>query len=416
MTTRLNVALPNVPGIKSLLRSSSARLLHRGSIFQLAATNGSATPWKTDTICLFLPPSLFTFNFDLYFKNSVVQSSHLYSSFYFSHRFGSVKDSVQSISLHYVSMSPPLVFLLFIPIFPLFQSLFSTRSTPIFALFSHLLFLSSPSLSSISLPQRFLSNHFSPFLFLIPFLHLLLPLFYHFYLLKIPSNDIVFSLPFFFFPPLSFHVPPVSFLVQRLSLSVFLRSIIDRKPEPRSTFISRPLFSFHIYLFQLCPFCTIDRPLKFTFAPSLLVSSSSFSRLVSSASKVETVQFFHLSNFYPSPLPSRFTAPFFSFFLLFPPGFAPFSRNISRYRGGTPKKLADRLISEQDTSFFPQFRFIRAVCIVFSPSSFFPFLSRRAIYDRQLGRHVPLSPPLPCDEHHDYRFIPRYREAISPYR
>lgn len=59
MTTRLNVALPNVPGIKSLLRSSSARLLHRGSIFQLAATNGSATPWKTDTICLFLPPSLF---------------------------------------------------------------------------------------------------------------------------------------------------------------------------------------------------------------------------------------------------------------------------------------------------------------------------------------------------------------------
>lgn len=60
---------------------------------------------------------------------------------------------------------------------------------------------------------------------------------------------------------------------------------------------------------------------------------------------------------------------FFSFFLLFPPGFAPFSRNISRYRGGTAKKLADRLISEQDTSFFPQFRFIRAVCIVFSPSS-----------------------------------------------
>lgn len=228
MTTRLNVALPNVPGIKSLLRSSSARLLHRGSIFQLAATNGSATPWKTDTICLFLPPSLFTFNFDLYFKNSVVQSSHVYSSFYFSHRFGSVKDSVQSISLHYVSMSPPLVFLLFIPIFPLFQSLFSTRSTPIFALFSHLLFLSSPSLSSISLPQRFLSNHFSPFLFLIPFLHLLLPLFHHFYLLKIPSNDIVFSLPFFFFPPLSFHVPPVSFLVQRLFLSLCLSSFNHR--------------------------------------------------------------------------------------------------------------------------------------------------------------------------------------------
>lgn len=152
MTTRLNVALPNVPGIKSLLRSSSARLLHRGSIFQLAATNGSATPWKTDTICLFLPPSLFTFNFDLYFKNSVVQSSissHLYSSFYFSHRFGSVKDSVQSISLHYVSMSPPLVFLLFIPIFPLFQSLFSTRSTPIsrFLLYSPIFFFSPLLLS-----------------------------------------------------------------------------------------------------------------------------------------------------------------------------------------------------------------------------------------------------------------------------
>lgn len=98
----------------------------------------------------------------------------------------------------------------------------------IFALFSYLLFLSSPSLSSISLPQRFLSNHFSPFLFLIPFLHLLLPLFHHFYLLKIPSNDIVFSLSFFFFPPLSFHVPSVSFLVQRLFLSLCLSSFNHR--------------------------------------------------------------------------------------------------------------------------------------------------------------------------------------------
>lgn len=94
-------------------------------------------------------PLPFSFNFDLYFKNSVVQSSHLYSSFYFSHRFGSVKDSVQSISLHYVSMSPPLVFLLFIPIFPLFQSLFSTRSTPIsrFLLYSPIFFFSPLLLS-----------------------------------------------------------------------------------------------------------------------------------------------------------------------------------------------------------------------------------------------------------------------------
>lgn len=264
----------------------------------------------------FFPPPFFLQFWSLFqeFRRPIVPRLFLilfFPSFRICQRFRSI--DITPLCLYVSSSRLSLIYSHFsvIPI-TLFHKIHPNFS--IFALFSYLLFLSSPSLSSISLPQRFLSNHFSPFLFLIPFLHLLLPLFYHFYLLKIPSNDIVFSLPFFFFPPLSFHVPPVSFLVQRLSLSVFLRSIIDRKPEPRSTFISRPLFSFHIYLFQLCPFCTIDRPLKFTFAPSLLVSSSSFSRLVSSASKVETVQFFHLSNFYLSPLPSRFT-----FFFLFPP-------------------------------------------------------------------------------------------------
>lgn len=64
--------------------SSSARLLHPGSIFQLAAQQMEAQRHGKQTrYASFFPPLLpFPFNFDLYFKNSV-QSSILYS-FYFS--------------------------------------------------------------------------------------------------------------------------------------------------------------------------------------------------------------------------------------------------------------------------------------------------------------------------------------------
>lgn len=64
--------------------SSSARLLHPGSIFQLAAQQMEAQRHGKQTRYAFFfpPPPPFPFNFDLYFKNSV-QSSILYS-FYFS--------------------------------------------------------------------------------------------------------------------------------------------------------------------------------------------------------------------------------------------------------------------------------------------------------------------------------------------
>lgn len=64
--------------------SSSARLLHPGSIFQLAAQQMEAQRHGKQTRYAFFFPPLppFPFNFDLYFKNSV-QSSILYS-FYFS--------------------------------------------------------------------------------------------------------------------------------------------------------------------------------------------------------------------------------------------------------------------------------------------------------------------------------------------
>lgn len=86
--------------------SSSARLLHPGSIFQLAATNGSATPWKTDTICLFLPSfSSFSLQFWSLFQEFRPIVDPLLFPFSLILFFGSLKDSVRSISLNY-SLSP----------------------------------------------------------------------------------------------------------------------------------------------------------------------------------------------------------------------------------------------------------------------------------------------------------------------
>ena len=108
----------------------------------------------------FFPPSLpFPFNFDLYFKNSV-QSSILYSSPF--HSFYSSDLSKIPFDRYHSTT-------LFLPSF-LIYSHFSVIRITLFQIYPDRrpnfssIFL---SLSRISLLQRFLSNHFSPF-FLFP--------------------------------------------------------------------------------------------------------------------------------------------------------------------------------------------------------------------------------------------------------
>lgn len=141
--------------------SSSARLLHPGSIFQLAAQQMEAQRHGKQTrYASFFPPSLpFPFNFDLYFKNSV-QSSILYSSPF--HSFYSSDLSKIPFDRYHSTT-------LFLPSFLIYSHFFVIRIT-LFQIYPDRrpnfssIFL---SLSRISLLQRFLSNHFSPF-FLFP--------------------------------------------------------------------------------------------------------------------------------------------------------------------------------------------------------------------------------------------------------
>lgn len=156
---------------------------------------------QTRYASFFLLP--FSFNFHLYFKNSVQSSIsfHLYSSFLFILFFPSFRicqrfRPIDITPCLYVSFSH---LSLFISISPLFESLFSTRSIPIVnvpisLVLSSIFVLSFSFFSSISLLQRFLSNNRHRFfLFLISFFYLFLS-----FLLKIPSNDIVFSVSLFF--------------------------------------------------------------------------------------------------------------------------------------------------------------------------------------------------------------------------
>lgn len=344
----------------------------------------------------FFPPSLpFPFNFDLYFKNSV-QSSILYSSPF--HSFYSSDLSKIPFDRYHSTT-------LFLPSF-LIYSHFSVIRITLFQIYPDRrpnfssIFL---SLSRISLLQRFLSNHFFFPFFLIPFLYLFLPLFYHFYLLKIPSNDIVFSVSLLFFPFFFFLSLVPRFLSFRSkTLFFFLSSFNHRYRTTFYLYLSFSPFTFIYSNFVL--FCTIDRPLKFTFSPTsffLFLFAASFVGFEGrNRSILPFIQFLS-----PSPLlPFRFTRSFSFFPFLSPP--------LSRYRAEQRKKLADRLISGQDTSFFVSSE--RCVRIVFFSSSSFFSPSLQFTIDSSADTSHPL-PSLPCDEHDDYRFIPRrYREAISP--
>lgn len=237
MTTRLNVALPNVPGIKSFLLGPASP--SRFDISTCSSTNGSATPWKTDTICLFLPSSSsFSLQFWSLFQEFRPIVDPLLILF-----FGSVKDSVQSISLNYVSFSH---LSLFIPISPLFESLFS-KSIPIVVLIF---------LPFFSLYLEFLFSKDS-YLIISPRFSYSLPLSISTSVLSFLSfKDSVQRYRFFslspFLPFLLFSLSRSTFsfvsFKDSLFLSFFVQSSIQNHVLPLSL-----LFSFHIYLFQLCP-------------------------------------------------------------------------------------------------------------------------------------------------------------------
>lgn len=373
MTTRLNVALPNVPGIKSLLLGPASP--SRFDISTCSSTNGSATPWKTDTICLFLPSfSSFSLQFWSLFQEFRPIVDPLLFPFSLILFFGSVKDSVQSISLNYVSFSH---LSLFIPISPLFESLFSKSIPIVVPIF----------LPFFSLYLEFLFSKDS-YLIISPLFSYSLPLSISTSVLSFLSfKDSVQRYRFFslspFLPFLLFSLSRSTFSFVSFKDSLFLSFFVQSSIQTQNQFYLYLSFSRFTFIYSnFVLFCTIDRPLKFTFSPTsffLFLFAASFVGFESrNRSILPFIQFLS-----PSPLlPFRFTR-YFSFFpFLSPP--------LSRYRAEQRKKLADRLISGQDTSFF---RFIRAVCAHCFFLFLFFFLPLSAIYDRQLGRHVP-PPPL----------------------
>lgn len=227
MTTRLNVALPNVPGIKSLLRPASP------SSFDISTRSYK---WKRNAMenRHDMPLSSSSLSPSIFISISRIPSNRRYRStstppfysFYFSHRFESVKDSVQSISLHVsTSLSPIFPYL-----FPFlrysnhsFPQDLSQSSTFQFLSFS-LRFLFYLLFFSFSLEFLF-SKDFYPIIGTVSFFFFLLSISiisfkdsvqrYRFF-----SFSLLF-LPFFFF-----------LLFLSLFLYLFLRSIIDSPELP----------------------------------------------------------------------------------------------------------------------------------------------------------------------------------------
>lgn len=243
MTTRLNVALPNVPGIKSLLLGPASP-----SRFDISTCSYK---WKRNamenrhdmplsSLLLFLFPSILI-SISRIPSNRRSFTLPLFTHFILriSQRFRSI-DITQLLSFSHLS--------LFIPISPLFESLFS-KSIPIVVLiflpfFSlYLEFLFSKDFYLIISPRFSYSLPLSISTSVLSFLSFKDSVQrYRFF-----SLSLLFF-PFFFLFSLSFHV--FFRFVQRLSfsLSLFVQSSIQNHVLPLSL-----LFSFHIYLFQLCP-------------------------------------------------------------------------------------------------------------------------------------------------------------------
>lgn len=394
MTTRLNVALPNVPGIKSLLLGPASP-----SRFDISTCSYK---WKRNamenrhdmplsSLLLFLFPSILI-SISRIPSNRRSFTLPLFTHFILriSQRFRSI-DITQLLSFSHLS--------LFIPISPLFESLFS-KSIPIVVLIF---------LPFFSLYLEFLFSKDS-YLIISPLFSYSLPLSISTSVLSFLSfKDSVqryrfFSLSLLFFP-FFFLFSRSTFSFVSFKDSLFLSFFVQSSIQTQNQFYLYLSFSRFTFIYSnFVLFCTIDRPLKFTFSPTsffLFLFAASFVGFEGrNRSILPFIQFLS-----PSPLlPFRFTRSF-SFF--------PFlSAPLSRYRAEQRKKLADRLISGQDTSFFVSSE--RCVRIVFFSSSSFFSPSLQFTIDSSADTSHPL-PSLPCDEHDDYRFIPRrYREAISP--
>lgn len=241
MTTRLNVALPNVPGIKSLLLGPASP-----SRFDISTCSYK---WKRNamenrhdmplsSLLLFLFPSILI-SISRIPSNRRSFTLPLFTHFILriSQRFRSI-DITQLLSFSHLS--------LFIPISPLFESLFS-KSIPIVVLIF---------LPFFSLYLEFLFSKDS-YLIISPLFSYSLPLSISTSVLSFLSfKDSVQRYRFFslspFLPFLLFSLSRSTFsfvsFKDSLFLSFFVQSSIQNHVLPLSLF-----FSFHIYLFQLCP-------------------------------------------------------------------------------------------------------------------------------------------------------------------
>lgn len=248
MTTRLNVALPNVPGIKSLLRPaspSSFDISTRSYKWKRnAMENRHDMPLSSSSLSpsIFISISRIPSNRRYRSTSTLLPSSFLFILFFPSFRICQRFRPIDITPCLYVSFSH---LSLFISISPLFESLFSTRSIPIVnvpisLVLSSIFVLFSSFFSSISLLQRFLSNNRHRFfLFLISFFYLFLS-----FLLKIPSNDIVFSVSLFF-SSLSFF----SFcFVPFFSLFFFVQSSIAQNYLSFCLYLSFPFLVSHLFI------------------------------------------------------------------------------------------------------------------------------------------------------------------------
>lgn len=225
MTTRLNVALPNVPGIKSLLRPaspSSFDISTRSYKWKRnAMENRHDMPLSSSSLSpsIFISISRIPSNRRYRSTSTLLPSSFLFILFFPSFRICQRFRPIDITPCLYVSFSH---LSLFISISPLFESLFSTRSIPIVNVPISLRFLFYLLLFSL---QFLFSKDSYPIIGTVSFFFFLLSISiisfkdsvqrYHFF-----SFSLLF-LPFFF-----------SLLFRSLFLSLFLRSIIDSPELP----------------------------------------------------------------------------------------------------------------------------------------------------------------------------------------
>lgn len=370
MTTRLNVALPNVPGIKSLLLGPASP-----SRFDISTCSYK---WKRNamenrhdmplsSLLLFLFPSILI-SISRIPSNRRSFTLPLFTHFILriSQRFRSI-DITQLLSFSHLS--------LFIPISPLFESLFS-KSIPIVVLIF---------LPFFSLYLEFLFSKDS-YLIISPLFSYSLPLSISTSVLSFLSfKDSVqryrfFSLSLLFFP-FFFLFSRSTFSFVSFKDSLFLSFFVQSSIQTQNQFYLYLSFSRFTFIYSnFVLFCTIDRPLKFTFSPTsffLFLFAASFVGFESrNRSILPFIQFLSPPSISFHPLLFLFSFPFCSSF---------------EVSGGTAKKTCRSI--NFGTRYFV-FRFIRAVCAHCFFLFLFFFLPLSAIYDRQLGRHVP-PPPLP---------------------